>query len=175
MEGDLDGSLPYVVKEVSSWYAVPHFPRSSFMKLSLNLSRHRDIALLALRLAVAAIFLKFGLMKWGMWSGAPAEMPAMMINIMKLLSVAEPLAGVALVLGLLTQVASAGLMLVMLSAIAMKVSSGNDFTMYALDLSLLASAFVLVILGAGKYSLDAKVGKWIAREILFKGVCYAAA
>ena len=128
------------------------------MKTSWNLSQYSDVAHLVLRLAVAAAFLYHGSMKWGfLQDPAPEGMSDSLVMIFKFLAIAEPLAGVALVIGLLTQVAAAGLALVMVCAIYFKVSGGSNFGQVELEMMLLAASVALVIEGAGKYSLDAKM------------------
>ena len=123
-----------------------------------DFSKHGDVAHLLLRLAVAAIFINHGMQKWPMLTGpAPEGMSATMLTIMKVLAVAEPAAGVALLLGLLTQVAAAGLCLVMISALYNKLSGGRPMNSWEIDMILLVSNIVLIIEGPGKYSMDAKL------------------
>ena len=71
-------------------------------------TRIQETALLALRVIVAAIFLYAGYAKWGFWSAAPEGMSAGMVNLVKFLSIVEPLGGMALVAGFLTRWAAAG-------------------------------------------------------------------
>ena len=125
------------------------------MLLFKNLSKYGDVAHLILRLAVAAVFINHGLQKWALWTDMPPGMPATMFSIMRILAVAEPAAGLALVLGLLTRVANVGLMIVMVSALVMKLSGGASMNMWEIDLLLLTANIVLFIAGPGKYSLDA--------------------
>jgi putative oxidoreductase len=124
-----------------------------------SLYNHVDWALLGLRLAVGAIFLAHGISKWPMWKMQPsAEMPKGMLMTMRLLSVAEPLGGAAVLLGLLTQFAAAGLGIIMLGALYLKITkwhakfTGNNG--WELDLLLLAANFLLFMMGAGTWSLD---------------------
>lgn len=121
--------------------------------------RYGDIAHLLLRLVVAAVFINHGLQKLGMWSGAPDVMSATMVNIMKLLSIAEPLAGVALIIGLLTRFANVGLMIVMLSAFVMKITRGSPMNSWEIDAILFIVNLVLFLEGPGRYSLDATMSK----------------
>ncbi|MDO8649251.1 MAG: DoxX family protein [Candidatus Peregrinibacteria bacterium] len=127
------------------------FPRSS--------PQFRDVALLLLRVAIAIIFLYHGLQKRGFWEGAPEGMSSTLVTIFKFLSIAEPLAGVSLLLGLLTQVGAIGILCVMISAMYMKISGGNDFSKWELDFILFFAALSIAIQGAGKYSLDAVIGE----------------
>ena len=81
-----------------------------------------DFGLLLLRLAVGLIFLIHGTKKLGMWKMKPSpEMPSNMLNIMRALSVVEPLAGAALILGVFTQLAAIVLALVMAGALYFKI------------------------------------------------------
>ncbi len=126
------------------------------MCLSRDLSQYRNHALLLLRCVVAAIFLYHGTQKWQFWSMAPDGMSQNMLFIMRLLSVAEPLAGIALILGLLTQVAAAGLIVVMISAMWMKISGKQPFGKWEIDLLLFAANIALIVLGPGAFSLDVR-------------------
>lgn len=122
----------------------------------------QETALLLLRLVLAAIFLYAGYAKLGFWSAAPAGVPAGMVILIKFLSIVEPLGALALVLGFLTRWAAAGLALIMAGAIVVL-----RFTMHAgllttsqatgldYNLIILASCFVLMSFGAGRWSLDA--------------------
>lgn len=131
---------------------LPPFTRMCFK----DLSKHGDIAHLLLRLAVAAIFINHGMQKWPMLTGpAPEGMSDTMLLIMKLLAITEPLAGVALILGLLTQVAALGLCVVMISALYTKISGDSPMNRWEIDMILLVANIVLIIEGPGKYSLDA--------------------
>lgn len=124
--------------------------------------RVQDTALLVLRLVVAAVFLYAGSAKWPFWATPPEGMSVVMVNVLLLLSVVEPLGGVALVLGVLTRWAAAGLGIIMVGAIfyvrlTMHVGlfttpqgTGLDY-----NLLILAGCIVLVAFGAGGWSLDA--------------------
>ena len=114
----------------------------------------RTIGLLVLRLVVATAFIYHGMQKWGLWSGVPEGMSSGMVTLMKVLSICEPLAGVALILGLLTPVAVIGLLVVMISAMYMKISGGSPFAMWEIDFLLFGSLVALLTNGPGKFSLD---------------------
>jgi putative oxidoreductase len=116
--------------------------------------------LLALRLMIAAIFLSAGYAKWGFWTAAPEGMSAGMANLMKFLSIVEPLGGIALIAGFLTRWAAAGLAIIMVGAIfilqfTMQVGfttaqgSGWDF-----PLTILGGCLVLMTFGAGRWSAE---------------------
>lgn len=132
------------------------------MTLSLDLHQWSDLALLVLRCAVAAIFWVHGRSKAGMWKMQPTpQMPAGMIGLMRTLSIAEPLGALAMLAGLLSQLAAVGFILVMCGAIYMKRKSwktpfmSQTTTGWELDLLVLASSLTLLILGPGAYSLQA--------------------
>jgi uncharacterized membrane protein YphA (DoxX/SURF4 family) len=126
----------------------------------LDFSRWSDLALLALRIAVAAIFWVHGRSKAGTWKAQPSpQTPAPMLNLMRTLSVAEPLGALAMLTGVLSQFAAIGFMLVMGGAIYMKIRLwktpffAHDKTGWELDLLVLAASFALLILGPGAYTL----------------------
>ncbi|HEV2751349.1 MAG TPA: DoxX family protein [Gemmatimonadales bacterium] len=115
--------------------------------------------LVALRLGVGVTFLVHGIQKRAMWKMQPsAQMPASLLSIIRLLSIAEPMGGLAVLTGFLTQLAAAGFVIVMLGAINLKARqmhkhfSGDGG--WELDYSLLAAAIALLILGAGGISID---------------------
>lgn len=128
-----------------------------------SLKKHSDIAHLILRLVIAAIFLYHGSQKWMFWSAIPEGMPSNMVMLFKFLSIVEPLGGLALLLGVLTRLASLGLGIIMLGAIYMKMTvMGVGFVTptgpgWEFDLMILAGCIALMFEGAGKYSLDAKM------------------
>lgn len=125
--------------------------------LFFTLTQYGDWGLLFLRIAVGTIFLVHGFSKWPMWRMQPSEkMPGMMLATMRFLSVAEPLGGAAVLVGLLTQIAAAGLALVMLGALYLKIRVWkNKFVNgWEFDLALLAANIALALLGAGAWSID---------------------
>jgi putative oxidoreductase len=128
-----------------------------------GLKRYADIGHLLLRLVIAAIFLYHGTQKWALWSAQPEGMSSGLLTIMKILSIAEPLGAVALILGLWTRLASLGLAIIMIGAIYMKaVVWGMGFATpqgpgWEFDLIILAGCIALLFEGAGKYSVDQKV------------------
>lgn len=125
-----------------------------------SLQRYGDWGLLALRLAIGVIFLYHGTQKWGLWSAVPEGMPANALLLMKILSIAEPLGGAALILGFLTQFAALGLAIIMLGAIYTKSQvtgvgfAAADSTGWEFDLVLLAGNLVLFFLSAGRLSIE---------------------
>ena len=125
------------------------------------LQQYGDIGLLALRLALGVIFWVHGRSKWGMWKMQPTEqMPAKMISRMRSLSIAEPLGAVAVLLGLLTQLAAAGFCIIMLGAIWMKKRTwktsfmSTQTTGWEFDFFILGVSLALIVLGSGSFSLD---------------------
>lgn len=126
------------------------------MDIFLSLHAYTDWGLLALRLAVAAIFLAHGTSKFGAW-----KQPAKGMNgMMRLLSVCEPLGGIAMLFGFLTQPAAIGLGLVMCGAIYFKSQkwgipfSAADKNAWEFDLLILASCLLILFTGPGAFSLD---------------------
>ena len=128
-----------------------------------SLHRHSDWGLLALRLAIGIIFVYHGWSKWSMDGLSP---------IMTILKFAEPLGGIALILGVLTQLAGIGLSIIMIGAIYMKATgfgqqtlnlsstfSPSGYAGWEFDLVILAGCIVLLLMGAGKVSIDALTQK----------------
>jgi putative oxidoreductase len=129
---------------------------------SQRYTKSQDAALLVLRLVVAAVFLYAGSAKWPFWSASPEGMSSLLLNVMKFLSIVEPLGSVALVLGFLTRWAAAGLAIIMVGAIffARLTMHAGLFTTpqgTGLDYNLLilAGCVALTAFGAGGWSVDA--------------------
>lgn len=126
-----------------------------------------DWGLVAIRIAVGTIFLAHGTMKRGMWKMQPSpQMSAGMISTMRFLSVVEPLGGIAVLAGFLTQWAAIGLGIIMIGAIKMKVLKWNapfaatDKNGWELDLLILTACIMLLVAGAGSLSLDRVLFGW---------------
>ena len=129
------------------------------MTVLSSLHHFSDWGLLALRLGIGTVFLAHGSQKRAMWSTQPsAQMPAGLLSLLRVLSIAEPLGGLATLVGLLTQAAAAGFILVMLGAIRLKVQQlHKGFTGeggWEFEFLLLVGAIALLFLGAGKFALD---------------------
>lgn len=121
------------------------------------------LGLLALRLAVGAAFILHG---WGKiqhattWMGESAPVPGV---IQALAAIAEFGGGLSLVAGLLTPLGALGIVVVMIAAMAMvHLPMGHPFVSqdpaqpaYELVTAYLSSALLLMMTGAGAYSLDA--------------------
>ncbi len=123
-------------------------------------TKFQETALLLLRLIVAAIFLSAGYAKWSFWSTVPEGMPAGMVNLMKFLSIVEPLGGLALVAGCLTRWAAAGLAIIMVGAIFIMQFAMHVAFMtpqgpgWAFPLIVLGACLALMAFGAGSWSVD---------------------
>ena len=128
-------------------------------------NRQIDAGLFILRLAIGALFIAHGAQKVfvfglsGVSSGF-AHMGIPMAGVSApFIALLELLGGIALVIGLLTRLASLGLFLDMLGAISF-VHFKNGFFMpngYEFALTLAAATLALVLTGAGAFSLDALV------------------
>ena len=119
------------------------------------LQKNKDVSILLLRIAIGAIFIAHGYMKW---SGFEPT-----LTVMHILAIAEPLGGVAMIIGGLTRWAGLGLSIIMLGAIQTKFS-GSGFAGFAsgdkweFDLLILAACIMVMTVGAGKWALDAYAG-----------------
>ena len=131
------------------------------MEFLENLHQYSDYGLLALRIALGVIFLVHGTMKWAMWKMQPSpQMPASMIGMMKFLSIVEPLGGLAILAGFLTELATIGLSLVMLGAIYFKITQwkvpfmSQTNTGWEFDFINLAGLIALILMGGGAFAFD---------------------
>ncbi|HVH66708.1 MAG TPA: DoxX family protein [Gemmatimonadales bacterium] len=129
------------------------------MSILSGLHQFGDWGLLALRLGVGVIFWVHGSQKRAMWKMQPsAQLPAGMLSILRMLSIAEPLGALATIFGLLTQLAAVGFILDMLGAIRLKATQlHKGFTGeggWEFEFLLLVGAIALLFLGAGKFALD---------------------
>ena len=140
------------------WY------NKAMVDILTNLHTYGDWGLLALRIALGVIFIVHGAAKLAMWHSAPAGSPPNpMAGIMKILSIAEPLGGAAIIVGFLTQPAALGLAIIMVGAMYFKTQKWKikfwamDNTGWEFDFLILASSIALVTLGAGAISLDSQL------------------
>lgn len=117
-----------------------------------------DWALVLLRASVAAVFITHGLMKRGLWKAAPSEsIPSSQLQLMRALSVIEPLAGLGVLLGVFSFASSLTLALIMLGAMYFKIFAWkkkfSEPGGWEFDLVLLAVALLLAAVGPGVFSL----------------------
>lgn len=129
------------------------------------LSRHADIGFLLLRFAIAGSFIVHGIQKFPLvaMTAPPEMMPVPLFFLMKFLAIAEPVAGIALILGILVRSASFCLSIVMIGAIGLKIflfqigyaAPGG----YELDCLLLASCILLMLHGPGKIAIERFVAR----------------
>ncbi len=139
-------------------YFLGFFISFSSLMMFPALNRHTDWGILLLRLAVGSVFIYHGVMKWGMASDD---------TVMNILKYAEPIGGIAIILGVLTQLAAAGLAIIMVGAIYAKATGFyqapfdlfGTFGSWEFDMMNLASVIVLFLTGAGVFSLDALIWK----------------
>lgn len=115
------------------------------------LQKNKDWSILLLRVAIGTIFLTAGYAKWSNFDGT--------LTVMNILAVAEPLGGLAMIVGILSRWAGLGLSIIMLGAIQMKFSSAGfaGFAappMWDFDFLILAACVMVMTMGAGKYSMD---------------------
>lgn len=137
-----------------SLHKLMHNPAMAYLRKPM----HADCAKLLLRLAVGAIFINHGVMKFkagmpaitGFFEGLGIPMPGLMAPFISSL---ETFGGILLVLGLGTRLFGALFAATMLTAIA--TAFRWKFANAELESLLLAASLALTFLGAGKYSLDA--------------------
>jgi len=131
--------------------------------------RQIDAGLALLRIVLGATFIMHGGQKLFVYgfagvTGAFGQMGIPMPGILgPFVALVEFFGGIAIVLGLLTRLASLGIGATMLVAILTVHLKAGFFNPGGIEfpLSLLASALTLVITGAGAYSLDAVVQRRI--------------
>ena len=79
-------------------------------------------------------------------------------------AISEFFGGIALVIGLLTKIASSGLGFTMFIATVMHLSKGDGFNRFSHPIELMAVCILFILIGAGKYSLDYLVYKKIEKD-----------
>ena len=129
-------------------------------------NRQINIGLTILRLVVGAIFVAHGGQKLFVFgfdgvAGAFGQMGIPMAGIVgPFVAFVEFLGGLALITGLLTRLASFGLLSTMVVAILQVHLKNGFFNPGGIEfpLSLLGSTLLLAITGAGAWSLDAMIG-----------------
>ncbi len=155
--------FPYPVVGKRLLFVYNQYILSFSLSMFSSLKKHHDVALLLMRLAVAAVFIYHGMGKWSM------ESPNTVFTILKWV---EPIGGIAILLGVLSQLAALGLSIIMIGAIYAKATSFYTAPMNLLgtfgapagmswnyDLTILALCVSLLIMGAGKYSIEGMMKK----------------
>jgi putative oxidoreductase len=128
-------------------------------------SRRVSVAILLLRLVVGGAFILHG---WGKiqtpfgWMPPEAPVPGI---LQFLAALSEFGGGIALILGLLTPLASLGLTATMAVAVFFHVSKGDAFIQgYELAAVYLVCSIFFLLVGPGKFSVDAIIArKWTVK------------
>lgn len=121
---------------------------------------HPDLGRLVLRLALGAVFVVHGWMKLsdlGMANGFLTKL-GMPNGTGALVGAVEFFGGLAVIAGIWVPVAATLLALVMVGAIALVKGKMGFVGGYEFDLTLLLAALAVAKLGAGRFSLDARLG-----------------
>jgi putative oxidoreductase len=137
------------------------------MTTNASLSRRFDSALAILRVIAGSIFIAHGAQKLFVFgfagvSGAFGQMGVPLPGLMgPFIALLEFFGGIALVIGLLTRLASLGLTFNMLGAIALVHLKAGFFNPAGIEfpLALVGMNLALVLAGAGAFSLDAVIAK----------------
>ena len=93
------------------------------------------------------------------------QLPGSMLMIFKILSVAEPLAGLSMIAGFLTPLAAIGMSVLMLGVINMKINVmhvgfiAGQTTGWEFDFICLCVALCILFTGPGKISLEKMISK----------------
>ena len=134
------------------------------MNFLSKLSTHGDLGKFILRLGIGIVFIAHGTLKFGMWSMEPNEkLSAGMISIFKFLSIAEPLGGIALILGFWTGLTALCMSVLLLLIINMKINMmhasfvGSQGTGWEFDFALFCSTVCILLSGAGKIAIEERI------------------
>jgi putative oxidoreductase len=131
--------------------------------------RQLSLGLAALRLAVAAIFIKHGAQKLFTFgfagvTGAFTQMGVPFPGVAgPFIALLEFFGGIALLVGLLTRLFALGFALDMLGAILL-VQLKRGFSGYEFEFLLLVSSLALFLAGPGGFSVDALLGRRDAKD-----------
>ena len=135
---------------------------------SSSTDRAGDIGLLLLRLALGAIFVAHGAQKlFGAWGGGGIEGTGQFFaqNGLKpgealavLAGTGELVGGILLALGLLTRLGALAVAVPMVIAIVVVHLPGPFVDGFEFPLALLAAAILMMLVGPGRLSLDARLG-----------------
>lgn len=123
-------------------------------------SSFQNFALFLLRLIIAAIFFVAAWYKIPFWKTPPPGISSFMLVTTRILSIAEPLGALAVLIGYLTRLASTGLTIIMIGAILVsQFMFGIGFVTptsagWNMPLSVLSGCVILIAFGAGQWSVD---------------------
>jgi len=119
-----------------------------------------DIALLVVRLVLAAVFIAHGISKWGNMTGTVAFFAMLGLPALLAYAVAtiELAGGIAMLLGVYTHWAGKLLALVMVGAIVTAKFPHGGLAASELELGLLGNAVAIAMLGSGKYTIRMLLG-----------------
>jgi putative oxidoreductase len=122
----------------------------------------QNTALLILRIITAAIFFVAGYYKIPFWSIEPEGMSAFLLFTTRLLSIAEPLGAIAVLIGFLTRLAASGQIIILIGAIFVtQFVFGIGFVTptapgWDMPLAVLGGCIILAAFGAGSWSIDSR-------------------
>jgi putative oxidoreductase len=125
----------------------------------------QNAALLILRIITAAIFFVAAYFKFPFWSAEPEGISAFLLFTTRLLSIAEPLGAIAVLIGFLTRLAAGGLSIIMIGAIYVtQFVFGMGFVTptsagWNMPLAVLGGCIILAAFGAGAWSIDSRKRK----------------